>query len=58
MNKQRPISYNYLEEEKIKAGMIIVASDTYLDMSLEGLLRDEKSLEARMLALRNRGKVE
>jgi hypothetical protein len=47
-----------LADDKIKAGMIIVASDTYLDMSLEGLLRDEKSLEARMLALRNRGKVE
>ena len=43
---------------EIKAGLLIGASNTYLDMSLEGLLRDSGSVEARMLALLNRSKEE
>jgi len=39
----------------IKAGLVIGSSNARLDMSLEGLLKDTKSVEARMLALLNPG---
>ena len=39
----------------IKAGLIIGTANTHLDMSIEGLLRDKQSLEARLLALLNGG---
>jgi len=42
----------------IKAGLVIGTSNTWLDMSLHGLLKDKKSVEARMLALFNRSEQE
>ena len=35
----------------IEAGLIINAKNTFLDMSLEGLLKDRESIEGRLLAL-------
>jgi hypothetical protein len=43
---------------EIEAGLVIGTSNTYLDMSLEGLFKDSESIEARMLALLNRSKEE
>ena len=39
----------------IEAGLIIISGDTHLDISLQGLLRDKKAVEARILALMNGG---
>ena len=43
---------------EIEAGLLIGTNNTYLDMSLEGLLKDSRSVEARMLALLNRSEEE
>jgi len=47
-----------LVDHEIEAGLVVGTSNTYLDMSLEGLLKDSESIEARMLALLNRSSEE
>lgn len=57
VEKQAPkVSLEFMIESKIVAGLIIGTANTYLDMSLEGLLADRRSIEARLLALLSRSK--